>query len=163
MSKPLNEFGGWLSFCKLCVILSFILLIKDVVLVSIALVANQFVHFTNISRQDTFSAMIVIFGYVILVFIQIQIIKILKTRAPIISNKLSKLFIVWLVVIIAIWGVFFVMDHFNILPGSFYDKFKIKALAGLIIPLSWLAYFRWSKRVKAYYGANAFEQNPINN
>jgi uncharacterized membrane protein len=87
----------------------------------------------------------------------------LKTRAPIISNKLSKLFIVWLVVIIAIWGVFFVMDHFNILPGSFYDKFKIKALAGLIIPLSWLAYFRWSKRVKAYYGANAFEQNPINN
>ena len=158
MSKPFNEFGGWLIFCRICVILSFVLIIKDVVLVLIALVANPFMHITDISRQDTVSAVIGVFFDVILVFIQVQMIKIFKTRAPIIPTQISKLFIVWLVVVIAIFGVSFVTDHFNMLPSSLeIDKLKISTFAGLIIPLSWLAYFRRSKRVKAYYGANAFE------
>jgi len=114
-------------------------------------------HITNISKQDTVSAVIGVFLDLILIFIQVQMLKILKTRASIIPTQISKLFIGWSVVIIVILGVFFVMYHFNILPGSFNDKFDIRILAGLIIPLSWLAYFRWSKRVKAYYGANAFE------
>ncbi len=158
MSKPLNEFGGWLNFCGICVILSVIILSIDIVEVIIVLVVSAFTHLIiNISRQDIVSGMIVVLVNGILVFIQVRIIKILKERAPIISTQISKLFIGWLVVIMAMWGVFFVMYHFNILPGSFYDKFKISALAGLIIPLSWLAYFRWSQRVKAYYGANSFE------
>jgi hypothetical protein len=158
VSKPLNEFGGWLSFCRFCVILSFILIIIDLVLVFIALVAIAFTHPTNISSQDTVSAVVGVFEVGIVVFIQVQMIKILKTRAPIIPTQISKLFIVWLVVIIAGFGVFFVMYHFNMLPSSFaIDKFKISTLAGLIGPLSWLAYFRRSKRVKAYYGANAFK------
>jgi hypothetical protein len=106
LSKPLNEFGGWLSFCRFCVILSFILIIKDVVLTFIALEANLFMHVTNISTQDTVSAVIAVFVDVILVFIQVQILKILKTNTPVIPTKISKLFIVWLVVIIASFGVF---------------------------------------------------------
>ena len=157
MSKPFNEFGGWLSFCKVCIILSFIMVMIDLVLASIALIANPFMHVTNINTQDTVSAVIGILGSVVFVLIQIQMLKILKTRAPIIPSQISKLFIVWLVVLITIWGVFFVMDHFTILPGSFNDKSKISIVAGSIIPLSCLAYFRWSKRVKAYYGVNAFE------
>lgn len=158
MSKPLNEFGGWLSFCKFCVILSFIFIIKDVVLTSIPLVANPFMHVTNISTQDTASAWIGVFVDVILVFIQVQILKILKTSTPVIPTKISKLFIVWVVVIIASFGVFFVMYHFKILPDSLeINKLKMSIIAGSTIPLSSLAYFRWSKRVKAYYGANAFE------
>ncbi len=158
MSKPLNEFGGWLSFCRFCLILSLIIIIKDVVLVSIALVANPFMHITNTSSQDTVSAVIGVFWAVILVLIQVQIIKILKTRAPIVPKQISKLLIVWLVVVIASFGVFLVMNHFNMLPNSLeIAKFKISTLAGLVIPISWLAYFSRSKRVKAYYGANAFE------
>jgi Zn-dependent protease len=157
LSKPLNEFGGWLSFCKFCVILSFILIIKDVVLTFIALEANLFMHVTNISTQDSVSAWIGVFVDIILVFIQVQILKTLKTSAPVIPTQISKLFIVWLVIVIAMFGITLVMNYFNMLPSSFNDKFNIRILAGLIMPLSWLAYFRWSKRVKAYYGANAFE------
>lgn len=157
MSKPLNEFGGWLSFCKLCVILSFILMLKDVVLVSIALVANPFMHITSISTQDTVSAVIGVFAYGILLFLQVQIIKVLKIRVPIIPTQISKLFIVWLLVLLASFGVIFVIYHFKMMPNSFeINKLKISIIAGSIVPLSWLAYFRWSKRVKAYYGANAF-------
>ena len=94
MSKPLNEFGGWLSFCKFCVILSFILIIKDVVLTFIALEANLFMHVTNISTQDSVSAWIGVFVDIILVFIQVQILKTLKTSAPVIPTQISKLFIV---------------------------------------------------------------------
>lgn len=160
MSKPLNEFGGWLNFCGICVILSVIMLSIDIVEVIIVLVVSAFTHLIiNISRQDIVSGVIVVFVNGILVFIQVQIIKILKERAPIIPTQISKLFIVWLVVPIVIFGVVFLMHHFNMLPSSFkIDKLKISnLLAVLIIPLSWLAYFRKSKRVKAYYGANAFE------
>ncbi|MCX5849374.1 MAG: hypothetical protein NTW65_07975 [Deltaproteobacteria bacterium] len=157
MSKPLNEFGGWLIFCRLCVILIFIFIIKDVVLTFIVLVANPFMHVTNISTQDTVSAWIGVFADGILIFIQIQILKILKTRAPIIPTQISRLFIAWSVIIIAMFGITLVMNYFNMLPSSFNDKFNIRILAGLSMPLSWLAYYRWSKRVNAYYGANAFE------
>jgi uncharacterized membrane protein len=81
----------------------------------------------------------------------------LKTSAPVIPTQISKLFIVWLVIVIAMFGITLAMNYFNMLPSSFNDKFNIRILGGLIMPLSWLAYYRWSKRVKAYYGANAFE------
>jgi hypothetical protein len=111
-------------------------------------------HITKISTKATVSAVIGVFACGILIFIQLQMIKIFKTQAPIVPTQISKLFAIWLGVVIANFGVSFVMYHLNMMPASLEMH---KFIAGSIIPLSWLAYFRRSKRVKVYYGANAFE------
>jgi hypothetical protein len=157
VSKPLNEFGGWLTFFRICVILSFIWITIDSVLVLIALIAGPFMQITY-SRQDVISAVIGVFACGILLFIQVQMIKIFKTQASIIPTQISKLFIIWLALLIASVGLAFVMYHFKMLPESLeINKFKMSIIAGSIIPFSCLAYFRWSRRVKTYYGANSFE------
>lgn len=163
MSKPLNEFGGWLNFFRFCIILSLIFIIKDLVLALIALTAFAFIHTANISSQAAISAVVGVLMSGVVLFVQVQILKKLKTQSTIIPTQISKLFIVWLVVILANIGIIFLMNRYYVLPTSFeIGKFKINALASLIIPLSWLIYSYRSKRVKAYYGAKAFEQYKIN-
>jgi hypothetical protein len=157
LSKPLNEFGGWLSFCRFYVILNFIGITIFLALLLIKLIKGAFMHITY-SSQIIVLAVIIIFVSVIFVFNLVQILKILKTRSSIISTKISKLFILWLVLNMVTSVIIFVMGYLNILHGSFkIDKFMNNALLNSITTLSWLAYFRWSKRVKAFYGANAFE------
>ena len=156
MGKPINEYGGWLVFCRICIILSLIFIIGNLISLFSVVIISVFLYNT-VERQIFFSAITAIFAELILVLIQMQIIKILKTQASDIPAKISKLFIAWSVSVIAFWGVFLVMDHFNMLLKSNKNNKMIVAFEGLIIPLTWIAYFKWSKRVRAYYGHNAFK------
>jgi hypothetical protein len=157
VGKPLNEFGGWLSFFRIIVMLSFMYISIICLLIFILFIVDAFMQNLIINKENVSSAIRVFFG-LMLAAIQFQIVKGLKTQSSIAPDRISKLCIFDIALNMTSFGLGFVMYKLNMLPASAnINNYMRAAIAGSIIPLLLLAYLRRSKRVKAYYGANAFE------
>lgn len=149
MAKPLNEFGGWINFVK---ILNLIILFFGIVGIGflIYLIAN------DISVLPV--AAFIIIDFIITIIIILKINKLLKVRSNIIPNKVIILFL-WILgitsaCVLVEWimsSVFHVPLYINL-----NSKLAIKLIGKSLLPfLFCAAYFKQSKRVLAYYGANA--------
>jgi hypothetical protein len=147
MSKPLNEFGGWLSFFY---IISWLATIGFIMLVLTTLPA-----IFKVSKPLEIVAILIYYiGDGINAFLNFKIVKVITVKDAKTPNKVLTL-VTW----ISLLTVLF------IIPGLWLDyilrggkaatemgKGVIKVLVWYFI---WTSYFQKSKRVFAYYGKNA--------
>ncbi len=144
MPKPLNQFGGWLRFFQVFIWFFVVLLFISVAgFLALSLVGRIQQPWSSINMIRICSA-IVLFPLILIIAIKIRL------RIPTIPTILGELLIAVTVVQIigAAVEAIIKQKHATLLAGPI-----VQAIwAGI-----WILYFKNSKRVKAFYGANAFD------
>ena len=150
MSKPLNEFGGWLAFLNINLWVSFIVSALGAL---VALLSLFVLHGLDAIRCIIF---FILCG--VLIFLSFKMIKLIRIQESMTPN-IAVRFINW----VSLLGVLVVIYNFwsGYVLASDKDMIKlIPELAGGFIKMViwysiWTLYFKHSKRVLAYYGKNA--------
>ena len=151
MSKPLNEFGGWLTFFNVSLWSKFIMII----LVSIVLL---FSFFKVSNPAYVLGIMITFVRYLISGFLFFKMIKLVRQKEGVVPDKIIQL-LAWYV-LIAIFFVLFIWVFSNFSHNDTLIKLRMEflkfGLSTIGFGLIWGSYLKKSKRVCAYYGKNAF-------
>ena len=152
MSKPLNEFGGWLAFFNFTLWFNFVV----IVLTSIFLLFTFF----KVSNSTYILGIFITFvRYLVSGFLFFQMIKLIKQKAEDIPGKIIQL-LKWYVLIAVVFVSFvWAFSYFNKIEVLI--KLRVElikfALSAIGYALIWGSYLKRAKRVCAYYGKNAFE------
>lgn len=150
MAKPLDQFGGWLTFFNISLWFNFIIVIlmSIVLLLSFLKIPNSTAMFLNV---------IMLIRYAITGFLLFQMIALVKKQEATIPERMVQVIIwyalVYIVFLILIWALSFI-DDTKLLTKS-RIAFLIAGVPIIGWSLIWGQYFKVSKRVLAYYGKNA--------
>lgn len=150
MAKPLDQFGGWLKFFYIIQWLNFILW-------GITILAIMLAIFIAGSAAKVIEYLISFFNVIAIVFLCFRIIKIVRKKETSTPKQIIKL-MTWIVFTVSIFaffeGIFYYftlgINGLSNLSETFRDIIRILTWYAI-----WTNYFKKSKRVAAYYGANA--------
>ena len=169
MAKPLNEIGGWLKFFRIWIPWS-----RAVGIVTVAAVYGVYfmilVSFKLFGFVWLFSLILVISIIVVLEKLHNSLVELAKQKNPIaprtIVSKLCRIVLSQLLITIVGFFPFLLARHSEGLPVTLRSEswrhgitllsMHMGSIVGLLLLNSiWIVYFFRSKRVAAYYGANA--------
>ena len=150
MTKPINEFGGWLAFFNISLWLQFIIII----LMSITLAFSLF-KVSNPTIELGLSVTLI--RYIITGFLFFKMIQLVKQKEAVIPDKIIQV-LIWYVVValvfVAFVWAFSSFSNISILIKLRMSFFKY-GFSVIVFSLIWGQYFRVSKRVLAVFGKNA--------
>jgi len=158
MPKDLNKFGGFLRVVQVMTLLELIVLLI-LFLVGLLLVflgTSFFDHFWSMEQGSVKIAVVFTFGGAFLAY---RIVKIIKIRSAEIPDKIVKLEFLFLMLCL-IWDV---TDNLRAVWGNYNNPGWVVALAdtaksaalGVLLYTVFAFYFRFSERVRVYYGSHA--------
>ena len=154
MSRSLKDFGGWLSFYRLIHWIWFILVLSAyIIFVSLTL----FISLMDLSLTEAFVIIpvsILFFGQF---FFLSRIFIILEKRSEKVPDKIVRY---WLYQLLAQTVVFLILYFSGYLDERIQSVNRTHVLivgfSGMLLwYIIWIIYFRYSRRVREYYGANA--------
>jgi len=148
MTKPLNEFGGWLSFFN--VIFWFRLLfwisIGGATLITLVKTSSTSIEFKLIHILES----------VVFIFLNLQLIKIVKKQDLEVPNQMLRLTFNYIYLTFFFYlaeaGIAYLLYSKSFSLSSLYDSNSFPNL-GLLA--TFMTYLNTSKRVKEFYGINA--------
>ncbi|MDH4127516.1 MAG: hypothetical protein OEV44_02095 [Spirochaetota bacterium] len=149
MVKSLEEFAGWLRFIQA---VNWVLIIFGVFGIGFLV----FLVIRDIAGLPV--AIFIIIDLIVTIYLTFKIIKLLKERSSESPNKIIMLFL-WIlaatvICVVLEWLMSLIFQIPSYLNVS--SKMAIKLVGRPLIPFLFCsAYFKQSKRVKAYYGSNA--------
>ena len=157
MAKPLDEFGGWLKAY-------YVLMIIGVIAGMVALLLSPAALFEFKESAGIpgglFGLIIIKLCGIPLLILGFYALSIIKKREPRIPSLLAIFLIINVIVSVFMslceshWASLHPLLPVRYQPQNFFFSAIQKIGLGLI----WFQYFRVSKRVKLYYGGNAFEK-----
>ena len=143
--KPLNEFGGWLTFFYLSLWVKLVLFLGESLLWLVKLMnRTAFIPF----------ALEYFFEYLLLSMVIVNMLKIVKKPDPTVPNKMFLLLLLYLLFFLMFAGIQALVSRLTNHPIGAYSGSGDLTWGCLFIP-----YFFQAKRVKAYYGVNAEGNN----
>ena len=167
MTKPLNDFSGWLNFFWVGCLLSMAFSFLGVIGMAVTLFIFLFSFDLNIAIASAVSLLI----FIILSFLYYRIVKMLEQKnvnnPNAIVSKLCKIIMVNLLGYVSYYFLapllknesselhFVLAEWRNLVITGISSMSMKRVLTNLLINIFWILYFFRSKRVAAYYGANA--------
>ena len=151
MTKPLNEFGGYLVFFRISNFVFFIISLVSVPLLLLAVVRTIAENMPTATSALIFSLSLTISS--ILIF---KMLKVLKIQESFVPKKIVNFIFLLTIFSISFSLLNFVSKFlflgFNQETAMETSKQMINSIVWFLI---WRSYFKKSKRVLAYYGKNA--------
>ena len=144
LDDRLYSFGGWLRFYQMINIISVVFV--GVIVLAVAAFEIMGAYEEN-ELKETF---IYFFEFLPDFIIPIMILRILKIKDEKTPDQVVKFLGYYVAVSLLLYGIYYYLFETNMVaekPVSFWSS--------VIYYFIWSSYFKKSKRVKAYYGANA--------
>ena len=145
--KPIDQFGGWLRFFQVTEV------IRIIVAFLMFWIWFHEVSAGKIANPWGFGSITTLVIQLVGVIISSIILWFLSQRAPQTPTRIAKLVIASAAVFI---GGKILIGIIEQLPTQ---KVSIGLFPSAVIAILWLEYFKSSKRVRGYYGRNAFQKN----
>ncbi len=144
LDERLFAFGGWLRFYQVINILSIVFI--GILILAIA----GFEIMGAYEENELKDAFIGIFEFLPDLIFPIIIIRILKIKNEKIPDEIVKYLGYYVAASLLVYGIFYYLFKTDVIAEK-----PVSFLSSLIYYYIWSSYFKKSKRVKAYYGANA--------
>lgn len=154
MSKPLNEFGGWLSFFQIIHWIWFMAsLIALIISVSLAFLTSLInVSLVNILYIFPFSLIF----FVVFYFIS-RIFKIVEKKSIDVPDRIVRYWFLQMLMLLLMDILGYIVVYFiKELKFSMSLRYSLLRFGAFILwYFLWILYFQNSRRVREYYGKNA--------
>ncbi|MCP4134727.1 MAG: hypothetical protein GY754_27380 [bacterium] len=153
MAKSLKEFGGWLRFFQVTLIIGLIVSILVIVFSAMALSKGKADFSTKHLSLYSLSIALIIAQ----IFCIFKILKMMSISTLQIPDQLYYYMKVLLVIALISLGGHVLIRLFNdeSVFGGPNSNYIFDSIRGIVITFIWMRYLARSKRVKAFYGKNA--------